>query len=1249
LRIDTKELLLEALSPSLAIAERFTVERPLGEGGMGVVQLAYDRERDSWVALKTLRSSDPEAMYRFKREFRALTGLRHKNLVELYEFFQDGDNWFFTMEYVEGENLLETLHHGDRDLFDEDQTLPATGHLAAQFPSPTKDMGKLRSVFLQIAQALVTLHNAGTLHRDLKPENVIVDREGRAVVLDFGIAIERKPDGVYETHGPGVAGTPAYMSPEQTRGEGLDEASDWYAFGAMLYEALTGEVPFDDQDYQQLFIIKQEQDPPPASSRVQGVPGDLDTLCIGLLSRDRSERPDGPTVIAALRQGMRQSERPTMMPAALIEAPFVGRQEQLLALEDALQACGRGIPIVAALHGPSGIGKSALATRFLRARVQDSDTVVLTGRCYEHEAMAFKAFDAVIDSLSRHLSKLGRSRAARYLPRHLSALTSVFPVLGRVPAVQEIRNRRRQRFELPSDPTEVRRLAFSALRELLATLAEEAHLIVYIDDLQWADLDSVKLLEALVDGPGAPAMLLLCAYRSGKEDRSACIEAFEASRVRAVDTELRDIALGPLSEAESELLTRHLLADNVTIDPVAVAAEAHGSPFLLTELARFARSSRSRRRGADATVDLESAIADRLERLSSDGRTLLTLLCVAGRPLTRRIYSLLRMHDVDLQRAVSELRGHSLVASTARGALSPYHGQIRQAMLAQVSDDERRSWHAQLAQVLEVDQRTDLETLAYHFRGSGDQQRAATYAIRGARQASRDFAFDRAAELYQLAVEYGTLDADEQRGLSIELAEALELAGRRSEAASNLLWVAADAPPDEALALRRRAGVAYVLGGHTERGLSLLREALRKYALDFYDSEQTSLTTWFYRYPDLVERGLACTPKSEREVTGADLERLDTLWAASFGLYRVEGVRTFPLALECLMDALEVGERYRLVRALCFHHAYVDLPISQVDGHPPLGALDAAAEIARGDDDPRLQAWLMLARGAERLAVGDPEAFALLECAQELLRSRCAESTLERAFCSTAMVADMTPFGMWGAAHELGEQWRADAVSYDDRGLTFPAALAGACAAMARGEMVLAERMIAREREQTSHVRFEVTFPIDVMECMLAQIKADVAGLERFLPRAKRFLDSLEGLPPRPRAEALATRACAYLALDIADEEGEPWLKRAERDAEALRALDLPRFRTRLFCLLASLAARKENRDMALTYLEAGADQSNEDDPLHHLCRYCYGVLTDSESGPKIIKRAAAALGSAGIRYPAMLARAYCPGLLDSR
>ena len=271
--------------------ERFTLRRRLGAGGMGVVYEAHDREMDKIVALKTLTRAEAAHIYRFKREFRTLADVSHPNLVALYELMSDGEHWFFTMELVKGVTFIQHVRPETAGAVDSatDNTLPGprarlvrhtdseaetevfdSSHLSLESAERAPlddaqpavasyyklDESRLRSALRQLAEGVNRLHELGKLHRDIKPSNVLVTDEGRVVILDFGLVEDIEP----ELHETLLAGTPDYMSPEQGAQMAISKASDWYSVGVILYQALTGRLPFRGRFFE-VMMRKQTRDP----------------------------------------------------------------------------------------------------------------------------------------------------------------------------------------------------------------------------------------------------------------------------------------------------------------------------------------------------------------------------------------------------------------------------------------------------------------------------------------------------------------------------------------------------------------------------------------------------------------------------------------------------------------------------------------------------------------------------------------------------------------------------------------------------------------------------------------------------------------------------------------------------------------------------------------------------------------------------------------------------------------------------
>ncbi|HEX3481037.1 MAG TPA: serine/threonine-protein kinase [Kofleriaceae bacterium] len=583
---------------------RFQLLRRLGAGGMGVVYEALDPKRNVRVAVKTLRNVDAHLLYRLKREFRGLRDLNHRNLVALDELFEEHGSWFFTMELLDGEELYGYLGHVTEDHSHGaaiavasstngepatlDQPLPGRGN-----DRPPLDFDRVRDVLAQVTEGLIAIHDAGKVHRDIKPSNIIVTREGRAVILDFGLATEHSGTAC---SGEGeIVGTFVYMAPEQADGHAVGPAADWYSVGVILYELLTGQRLFVGS-LAAVLVAKQLSAPRDPKQLNPSCPDDLAELCMRLLQVDPEQRPDGSEVLARLDSGRRRSSDP----AIALSAPprkrvFVGRDRELRKLHQALEDLHGGATITVFVHGESGIGKSTLIQHFIGAVEADDSAVVLTGQCREHEVIPFKAMDGIIDALARYVSRLPEVAAARLVPKHAALLPSVFPVLDRIPAVASAP----RSLHVISDPFQRRQRVFAALREMLCRLTEQRRLICVIDDMQWADSDSLHLLHELLRPPEQPELLLLASIRSDGDQLA----------LPQLPGEVRCVDVQPLSLQESMTLAAVLLdrtAPGQDIQTARLVDDTGGHPLFIGELVRYAAATssgadpRSQRRGVHA-------------------------------------------------------------------------------------------------------------------------------------------------------------------------------------------------------------------------------------------------------------------------------------------------------------------------------------------------------------------------------------------------------------------------------------------------------------------------------------------------------------------------------------------------------------------------------------------------------------------------------------------------------------------------
>lgn len=261
------------LEPGQTLAVRYEIKSVLGVGGMGMVYKATDRELGEVVAVKTLKPDmmrqDPSALDRFKSEIKLARRIAHRNVVRTYDLGENSGVYFITMEFVEGKSL--------KDLIQSRGRLPV---------SVTVPIAK------QLCRALEVAHDEGVIHRDIKPQNMVVQPDGVLKVMDFGIArLAERSANAGHTQAGMVVGTPEYMAPEQLFGEEIDARADLYAAGVVIYECLTGRLPYEAQSPMELIAKVIEQTPPSPRDLQPDIPAPLSDLIMRVLAKDRTKRP----------------------------------------------------------------------------------------------------------------------------------------------------------------------------------------------------------------------------------------------------------------------------------------------------------------------------------------------------------------------------------------------------------------------------------------------------------------------------------------------------------------------------------------------------------------------------------------------------------------------------------------------------------------------------------------------------------------------------------------------------------------------------------------------------------------------------------------------------------------------------------------------------------------------------------------------------------------------------------------------
>lgn len=904
---------------------RFQVLDQLGAGSMCVVYKVQDRKHGDIVALKTLRHLDSNSLYRLKQEFRALSHFDHPNLVSFSELVYSDQGWFVTMELVEGTDFLTFCRgveegrmgantsvqgstwasEADIPTFSEDAEDAITEPMRQKRPLP--DMVRLRSSMRQLAEGVQTLHAAGRVHRDLKPSNVLVTDAGRVVILDFGLVAEIDQDYTEGTLHQNIAGSAAYMSPEQSVGRPLSESSDWYSVGVMLYEALTGVWPYTGHLYQ-ILTLKQEEDPPTPSSLVDGVPPELEELCMALLDRDPEKRPTGAQVLSVFR-----AARPTIPKRASVRPRFRYRNPQLHEMLQAFQAAKWGKAVTLLVRGSQGLGKTTLVREFIKGVKRRDEVVILKSRCFEWESVPFKAVDGLMDNLSRVLRRMDHREVSKLVNPGLPYLGTLFPVLDRVDA-----------FGL-TEPADLRRLdrntiqqrAFEGLFHLLRDMASLGPLLLFFDDVQWGDPDSAAVLAEIMRFTTELPILVVLAYRT--DGPAPFIQRF-VPPIQKAGVAVRTLDLEPMSFEQSCVIASEMLETSQDDERVrTIAKRSGGVPSFILELVRQLDFQDARSASA-VDEELNEVTVTAIHALPNNARRLLHVLALCEHPLPDDLGLYAADLSDDAFQAISTLRAHNLVSVTgAKGGdtLEIASERVRDFVLDQIPDDWKAAFHQRLASSMEAHGGMAPAQLVHHYHGARMVEKAGLVAWLSADEALKKGRTHEAIWLLRRAREYGKWTNRERRTILSRLADALARVGAGKEAAEVYREAAGDAGETRTRELLHRAAEELIGCGEVEAGTQLLDDLLAQAGV-----KVSSGRGWFggglrrMRRMRLRWRGMDFTDTAETAVAVEDLFKVDLCWTQAMGMALLDITRGSSAQITHLELALEIGEPERALRAL---------------------------------------------------------------------------------------------------------------------------------------------------------------------------------------------------------------------------------------------------------------------------------------------------------------------------------------------
>ena len=548
--------------------------------------------------------------------------------------------------------------------------------------------------------------------------------------------------------------------------------------------------------------------------------------------------------------------------------------------------------------------------------------MVLRGRCYAREAVPYKAFDGVVDEICQFLLNLPQHEVASFLPIDIESLARVFPVLKRVEGVRKIRRRGHNEF----DPVEVRRRAVIAMRELLQRIATERPLVLFIDDLQWGDVDSASFLVDLFEPP-APPVYFLATFRSEEMETSALLNVLFDPGSGIADGAYEQLNIPRLLVSDASKLTKLLLKDddfpNDAVD--AIARESKGSPYFIHEFVAYVNSGLGTVYNAVwSDMTLGDVVRNRISHLSESASQLLKIVSVSGKPVS--IVCAIGAADVvEQQRAIlAELREAHLIRMTGSrrdDRIEVFHDRIRRTVLDALEQEDIEGLHLQLALAIETSVKPDVDALAYHFASAGETQSAFEYACQAADSADATFAFDRAAQLHALAISLVPQEHTSIGKIWNRLADSLASAGRGADAGQ--AYFEASNYCKNKRELRTKAAGEFLRSGLIDEGLNVVSILLKDAGEKMAASPIRALFSLAWRRFLLRIRGLRFKERAQEDIPPPILARIDLFNSIAQGLAMVDTIRGADFQTRSLLLALDAGDPYRVLRALIMEAGFV--------------------------------------------------------------------------------------------------------------------------------------------------------------------------------------------------------------------------------------------------------------------------------------------------------------------------------------
>ena len=710
---------------------------------------AFDRWTGQVIALKVLSPGmvNPDLMESFESEFLLLSQLKHPGVVKALDFGYSADETmvpsislpYFTMEFVEGYSLAESFtglfHHTP---------------LVSEYE-------KLYRLIWQVCDILEFLHLRELVHCDLKPDNIkITDHPFRPKILDFGLA-----EKLGKKRNKDTKGTLPYMAPEMFKEEPLDERTDLYSLGIILYELVTSKLPFCSDDPVKIISAHLQQKPLLPSEINPHLPSSLNDLIIGLLQKSAAERPkDAGQVKQMIEQGFirdfnleinRGQPLPKNLAAYLHSGPLVGREREFQYLKDRLKkaASGQGGSIFVA--GEQGVGKTLLL-QHLKTNCQIRGITVVDANCLQDQTVAYQPLLDTLDKLSSCAENSIPAQTAQNFKDALNKLNG-----GSSFSLEAAQT------NVAQDITEAQAAFHKTVHDLLVDISQIIPLFLIIDNLQWADSSTLQFLEYHQSHKNRGKIFWCGAYRDEGLNENTPLQALIHHGVCGGCVDCLILSRFDLSGTRN-LIASKLIKNKFPEDFFAyVHQRTSGNPYFVIEVLKYLLQNdilflKDSSWGVDLARLEKSAIPDSVEsvllrniqRYDQNILDFLSIAAIIGTKFSQKLIQELNLFD---SKTLSEIlttltNDRLLIKQEEFGAGKTFYEFANQSLQTSLyrrcKQGKRIFWHKAVGELLEKQNPDEVEEsvfeITHHYLEAKQYDKAYKYALLSAERMERRFA-----------------------------------------------------------------------------------------------------------------------------------------------------------------------------------------------------------------------------------------------------------------------------------------------------------------------------------------------------------------------------------------------------------------------------------------------------------------------------------------------------------------------------